>query len=57
MEPTGSESCGLAKGVAILQVKSLKFDEKTLKIVIYSPKLRVADRRNRSALPKRVAQA
>ena len=55
MKPT--DSCGLAKGVAIEQVKSLKIYEKTLEIVIYSPKPKVADKRNRSAKPKRGAEA
>ena len=46
MKPTGSESFGLAKELAIQEVKSLKIDENTLEIVIYSPKLKVADKRN-----------
>ena len=35
MEPAGSESCGLAKGVAISEVKSLKIGETTREIVIF----------------------
>ena len=57
MEPTGSESSGLAKRLAIKEVSSLKIDEKTLEIVIYSRNPKVADKRNMGALPKRVAQA
>ena len=52
MKPTGSESCGLAKGVAIQEVKSLKIDEITRDIVIFTLKLKVADKRNRGGLQK-----
>ena len=53
MEPTGCESCGSAKGLALQGVKSLKIDRNTLETVIYSPKLKVADIRNRSAIQKK----
>ena len=46
MKPTGSESCGLVEGLAIQEVKSLRFDEKMLEIIISSPKLKVSNRRN-----------
>ena len=49
MKPIGCESCGLAEGLAILKVKSLKFDVRRLKIVKFSPKLAVAEKRNRAA--------
>ena len=45
MEETGSECCGVAKGLAIHEGKSLIIDGKTLQIVIYSPKLKVTDKR------------
>ena len=53
----GSEFCGLAKGLAIQGVKSLTIEEKTLQIVIYSPKPKVPDKRNRSALQKTGTEA
>ena len=53
MEQTGSETYGLAKRVAIQEVKLLKFDVKLLQIVIYSQKPTVADKRNRAALENR----
>ena len=48
METTWCDSCGLAKGLGIYEVKSRKIGEKMFKIVVYSPKPKVADKRNRS---------
>ena len=56
-EPTGCDSCGLARGLAIREVKSLKIDKRMLEIVIYSAKRKVADKRNSSALQKRGVEA
>ena len=36
----------------MLEVKSLKIDEITREIVIFTPKLNVTDKRNRSGLQK-----
>ena len=45
------------KGLAIQEVKSLKIDEKRLEVVIYGPKLKVADKRYRSSVQKRGGEA
>ena len=53
MKPTRSESCGLAQGVAIEEVKSAKIDKTTREIVLFTLKRKVADKRNRSRLRKK----
>ena len=53
MKPTGCESCAVAEGLAISEVKWLKFHVQTLKIVRFSPKPAVADKGNRAALKDR----
>ena len=48
MKPTGCESCGLAEGLAILEVKLLKFDVKMLKLVQFGVNLAVPHKRHRA---------
>ena len=57
MEPAGSDSCGLAEGVAIQQVKSLKIDETTREIVIFTHNLKSQTSAKEADAKKRVAQA
>ena len=53
LKPTGCESCSLVEGLAILKVKSPKFDVNTLDIVKFTPKLSVGDKDNRAGPHKR----
>ena len=57
MEPAGSDFCGFAEGVAIQQVKSLKIDETTREIVIFTHNLKSQTSANEADAKKRVAQA
>ena len=57
MEPAGSDSCGFAEGVAIQQVKSLKIDETTREIVIFTHNLKSQTSAKEADAKKRVAQA